>query len=216
MASPSSVDSQSYSERSTSSRGSKSNPKGPEEKKAIIIHPKKQLSKNMKKMPNDLINHITSFVPELRDERIVDGSEYTGLTDRRYNNLPAYAKDLAVKLKGHGPYREIVNTLYRWYVYANQDWDKFLKDYPYSGCVNIYTAQDWVKFGKKYPNNEMCYVMVTDPKWASVMGRDPISQFINPYAIKSILEKDQFYFRGGKHNTKRLNANMSRTRKHRN
>jgi hypothetical protein len=229
MPSPSSsVDSQSYSidsnpssegssssRSSTSSRGSRSKSKGPEKKKAII-HSKKQLKKNMKKMPNELVNHISSFVPQLKDKRIVNGSEYTGLSDERYNNLPAYAKDLAVRLKGYGTYAQTVNTLYRWYVYADQDWDKFIKDYPWSECVNIYTAQDWVHYEKRYPNNEKCYFMVTDPKWARVMRYDPRAFFVDPYAIKSILEKDQFYFRGGNHNTKRLNANMSRTRKHRN
>jgi hypothetical protein len=200
---------------SKSSRSSKSKSKGPEKKKAII-HSKKQLTKSMNKMPNELVNHISSFVPQLKDKRIVRGSEYTGLSDERYNNLPAYAKDLAVKLKGHGDYRQIVNTLYRWYVYADQDWDKFIKDYPWSECVNIYTAKDWVRYEKRYPNNEKCYVMVTDPKWARVMHYDPRAFFVDPYAIKSILEKDKFYFRGGKHNTKRLNTNMSRTRKHRN
>lgn len=167
-------------------------------------------------MPNELVNHISSFVPQLKDKRIVNGSEYTGLSDERYNNLPAYAKDLAVKLNGYGTYRDIVNTLYRWYVYADQDWDKFIKDYPRSDCVNIYTAKDWVHYEKRYPNNERCYFMVTDPKWARVMRYDPRAFFVDPYAIKSILEKDKFYFRGGKHNTKRLNANMSKTRKHRN
>ena len=168
-------------------------------------------------MPNELVNHISSFVPQLKDKRIANGSEYTGLVDEGYNNLPAYAKDLAVKLNGYGTYRAIVNTLYRWYVYADQDWDKFIKDYQWwSECVNIYTAQDWVYFRKRYPNNEKCYVMVTDPKWARVMRYDPRSHFVNPYEIKHILEKDQFYFRGGKRNTKRVNANMSRTRKNRN
>ncbi len=212
---PSSEGSKSSSEGSASSRSSRSKSKGPDKKKAII-HSKKKLKQNMNKMPNELVNHISSFVPQLKDKRIVRGSEYTGLVDEGYNNLPAYAKDLAVKLKGHGTYRDIVNTLYRWYVYADQDWDKFIKDYPWSGCVNIYTAQDWVHYEKRYPNNERCYVMVTDPKWARVMGYDPRAFFVHPYAAKSILEKDQFYFRGGKHNTKRLNANMSRTRKHRN
>jgi hypothetical protein len=209
--SKSSVDSNSSKSSNSSSKGSKSNPKGPEKKKAV--HSKKQLNKNMKKIPNELVNHISSFVPQLQDKRIVKGSEYTGLSDERYNNLPAYAKDLAVKLKGHGTYRDIVNTLYRWYVYADQDWDKFIKDYPWSGCVNIYTAQDWVRFEKRYPNNEKCYVMVTDPKWAGVMGYDPRAFFADPYGVKSILEKDQFYFRGGKRNTKRINSNMRNTRK---
>lgn len=206
--SKSSVDSKSSSK--SSSEGSK----GPK-KKAIVIHSKKHLKKNMKKMPDELIGHISSFVPQLKDKRIVRGSEYTGLSDERYNNLPAYAKDLAVKLKGHGDYRQIVNTLYRWYVYADQDWDKFIKDYPRSDCVNIYTAKDWVHYEKRYPNNERCYFMVTDPKWARVMRYDPRAFFVDPYAIKSILEKDQFYFRGGKRNTKRLNDKMRNTRKHR-
>lgn len=213
--SKSSVDSESHSvDSKSSSKSSSEGSKGPK-KKAIVIHSKKHLKRNMKKIPDELIGHISSFVPQLKDKRIVRGSEYTGLSDERYNNLPAYAKDLAVKLNGYGTYRDIVNTLYRWYVYADQDWDKFIKDYPRSDCVNIYTAKDWVHYEKRYPNNERCYFMVTDPKWARVMRYDPRAFFVDPYAIKSILEKDQFYFRGGKRNTKRLNDKMRNTRKHR-
>ena len=213
--SKSSVNSESHSvDSKSSSKSSSEGSKGPK-KKAIVIHSKKHLKRNMKKIPDEIIGNISSFVPQLKYKRIVRGSEYTGLSDERYNNLPAYAKDLAVKLNGYGTYRDIVNTLYRWYVYADQDWDKFIKDYPRSDCVNIYTAKDWVHYEKRYPNNERCYFMVTDPKWARVMRYDPRAFFVDPYAIKSILEKDQFYFRGGKRNTKRLNDKMRNTRKHR-
>lgn len=204
---------------SKSSVDSKSNPKVSKEKKADVIYSKKELKENMKKAPEDILRYITSFVPNLSDKRIVNGSEYSELRDERYNNLPAYAKDLAVKLKGYGSYTQIVNTLYRWYVYADQDWDKFLMNYPFSGCVNIYTAKDWVNYGKRYPNNEKCYAIVTNPKWANVMNYDQNAQFISPYAIKKILLKDKFLFdddiHGGKRNTKRLKANMRNTRKNR-
>ena len=204
---------------SKSSVDSKSNPKVSKEKKAVVIHSKKGLRKQMQNVPEEIGRYITSFVPYLSDKRIVNGPENTGLSDERYNNLPAYAKDLAVKLKGYGSYQTTVNTLYRWYVYADQDWDKFLMNYPFSGCVNIYTAQDWVNFGKRYPNNEKCYAMVTNPEWANVMNYDQNAQFISPYAIKKILLKDKFLFdndiNGGKRNTKRLKANMRNTRKNR-
>jgi hypothetical protein len=100
--------------------------------------------RRMNELPDELLKNIIEFIPEDKEhEPIVRTnfyrphhlkSAYIGLTDERYNTLPKYRKDLALKISGYGTFDQVKNTLDRWYSPGiDQDFVKFKENYPYSG-----------------------------------------------------------------------------------
>jgi hypothetical protein len=80
----------------------------------------------MNKMPNELVDHISSFVPKNKKTKIAiilsdfDGYaewyNYKGLKDdgrNLYNNLPEHYKSLASKLFKYGTFEQVRTTLDR-------------------------------------------------------------------------------------------------------
>ncbi len=191
---------------------------------------KKQLIHSLYSIPPELRRHISSYVPEIPYKQV--SVDYTGTSDMRFNYIPIYARDLAFKLMNNQySYEEIINTLYRWYVYADQDWNKFIKDYPKnSDCANIFSEEERQTLEKYSPKK--CYIMFTehdewqhamyvakyrnDPKYITFSSDDSQNDIFKP-EIKKIMineqiymnEKEPIFIEGGKRNTSPKSRNTS-------
>lgn len=119
---------------------------------------------NMKGFPRELVDHISEYVPEEKYKIMAkdnfwspaDRDAYTGITDQRYNKLPEYQKDLALKLWKYGNYEQVKYTLDRWYSKdVDQNWDKFIENYPFGNGISPYAIKDilekekWLYIGGK-------------------------------------------------------------------
>lgn len=121
-------------------------------------------TRNMKSLPHELVHYISEYVPEEKYKMIAkdnywspgERDAYTGLKDSFYNLLPEYQKDLAEKIWRYGSFDHVKNTLDRWYSKdVDQNWEKFIENYPYGRAVNPWAIKDilnkekWVYIGGK-------------------------------------------------------------------
>jgi len=119
---------------------------------------------NIMKLPEDLDKHISEYIPIQGNTEIAkydfesntNRDAYTGLKDKRYNDLPEYQKDLALKLWRYGIFEQVKYTLDRWYSKdVDQNWDKFIKNYPFGNGISPYAIKDilekekWLYIGGK-------------------------------------------------------------------
>lgn len=113
----------------------------------------------MKTISPEIVDYISEYVPEEKNKTIVktnnywspgvidrDNDAFTGITDRRYNELPEYQKDLALKLWKYGIFEQVKYTLDRWYSKdVDQNWDKFIENYPFGNGISPYAIKDILK-----------------------------------------------------------------------
>jgi hypothetical protein len=192
--------------RNTSPKSRNTSPKTTPERSIKKTDPrltkKERLKKNINKIPFELISHISSYVPNITYKHVGKKTETREYKDKyyRFNLIPPYAINLALKLSdilGYDTphvntkliYDKIANTLYRWYVYADQDWGKFIKDYPEEGeCVNILYIDKKEEILKEYPNK--CYHIFTEEnEWTQAIAFASLGDRTARYIDKSILNK---------------------------
>lgn len=113
-----------------------------------------RFERHMTSLPSDLVSYISDYAPGPKKKAIAknsfwsrsDEQSYYGLKDQRYNELPEYQKDLALKIGSFGTFEQVKNTLDRWYSKdVDQNWDKFIINYPYGRCVNPYSIKNILK-----------------------------------------------------------------------
>lgn len=84
---------------------------------------KPSFEKSMRNLPNEIVDYISDYIPKKTNRNIAktyfaspaDKSVYTGIKDKRYDDLPEYQKDLAVKLSKLGTFEKVRETLNQWY-----------------------------------------------------------------------------------------------------
>ena len=120
-----------------------------------------RFERNIMKLPEDLDKHISKYIPIQGNTEIAKddfGSNanrdaYTGLKDKRYNDLPEYQKDLALKLWRYGNFEQVKYTLDRWYSKdVDQKWINFIKNYPFGNGILPYAIKDILE------KEKWCYI----------------------------------------------------------
>ena len=117
----------------------------------MSINRKDNFERSMKDLPNELVDHISNYVPEPIGNIAkynfwsnADRDAYRGITDTRYNDLPQHYKEIIneIRLDRYGTFEQVKNTLDRWFSSeVDQDWDKFIINYPYDKCINPYAIK---------------------------------------------------------------------------
>ena len=118
--------------------------------------------RKMKELPNVLVDTVSDYTAPVPGNRQIayngtpaNESAYIGIKDIRYNDLPEYQKDLAIKIWKYGTFEVVKNTLDRWYSKdIDQKWDNFIINYPYDKCIKnpysikkILEQEKWVYIG---------------------------------------------------------------------
>lgn len=71
---------------------------------------------------------------------IADKEAYQGNTDVRYDEFPKSLQPLALQMRTYGTFEQVKHTIERWYI--TQNWDNFIKNYPYGNCINPYSIKE--------------------------------------------------------------------------
>jgi hypothetical protein len=147
-----------------------------------------RFERDMTGLPNELVDSIAEYIREPGNEQIAKTNHwsraveqsYNGLKDGRYNTLPDYQKDLAVKIAKYGSFEMVKYTLDRWYsTDIDQNWDKFIKDYPYGHGINPHSIKK---------------ILEQEHKWAYIGNQD------GGIRLKKMRTKRRIF---KKHNTKK-------------